>query len=336
MSDVEDDSRLTENAPLAFGLCIGAGLATCVGAAVVYNTWLVRIATKKVLAGGLGLSSGVMLYVSFGEIFNKSFDEFKKITEREEHAYGYATASFFCGILIMKLIDFIVHRALHTDCDPKPCCTDEKNCRGAPIKHDTSKDGGDVVSTDASDIQISEIPETTEVQSPLHVHTIQLDKDMEEEFRRKKLRKMGIVTALAIGIHNFPEGLATFMATLMSPGVGVPLAVGIAIHNIPEGICVALPIYYATGNRHKAFFWAFISGISEPIGALIGWGILSNALEGLTFGILFGVVAGMMVTIVCHELLPTAHRYDPTDKVVTNSLILGMMIMAASLLCFQL
>ena len=150
----------------------------------------------------------------------------------------------------------------------------------------------------------------------------------------RKLVRMGINTALAIGIHNFPEGLATFVAALDDPAVGAVLAIAIGIHNIPEGLCVALPIYYATGNRWKAFMWACISGISEPIGALLGWIVLANTMSDDLYAILFGLVGGMMVIISTKELLPTAHRYDPEDTVVTYSLIAGMVIMALSLVLF--
>lgn len=150
----------------------------------------------------------------------------------------------------------------------------------------------------------------------------------------EKLVRMGLMTALAIGIHNFPEGLATFVASLSDPSVGAALAVAIAIHNIPEGLCVAIPVYYATGNRWKAFGWALLSGVSEPIGAGLGWLILKDMMSELVYGLLFGIVAGMMVNITIHELIPTAVRYDPADKVTTNSIIIGMVIMAASLTLF--
>ncbi|CAM9523184.1 unnamed protein product [Laminaria digitata] len=150
----------------------------------------------------------------------------------------------------------------------------------------------------------------------------------------QKLVRMGVMTAVAIGIHNFPEGLATFVAALSDPSVGLALAVAIAIHNIPEGLCVAIPVYYATGNRWKAFGWALLSGISEPIGAGLGWLILKDIMSELVYGLLFGVVAGMMVNITLHELIPTAVRYDPADKVTTNSIIAGMAIMALSLTLF--
>jgi len=335
----EDLHKYEENAPLAFGLCVGAGLATCVGAAIVYSSWLVKIASKKILAAGLGLSSGVMLYVSFGEILTKSTNAFENVTHDHDTAYAYATLSFFGGVVIMKIIDYLVHLCLPKCTDPKPCLTVKKALTPMNLEASSSEmckadnvDGccvqaGDVQLTASQDCQQCEFAPTCD---------IELDKNLEEELRKKDLARMGIKTALAIWIHNIPEGLATFIATMVSSEIGIPLAIGIAIHNIPEGISVAMPIYYASGNRHKAFLWAFLSGISEPIGALIGWAILSNALDGLPFGILFGLVAGMMVTIVCHELLPTAHKYDPEDKVVTNSLIIGMAIMAASLLLFSL
>ena len=149
-----------------------------------------------------------------------------------------------------------------------------------------------------------------------------------------KLMRMSINTAIAIGLHNFPEGLATFVATLNDPKVGAVLAVAIAIHNIPEGLCVAMPIYYATGQRWKAFGWAVLSGASEPLAALLGWAVLANSFTDTMYAVLFGLVAGMMVIISVRELLPTAHRYDPEDAVVTYAFIAGMCVMALSLVLF--
>ena len=151
----------------------------------------------------------------------------------------------------------------------------------------------------------------------------------------KKLIKMGLNTAVAIAIHNFPEGLATFVAALGDSKVGAVLAIAIGIHNIPEGLCVAMPIYYATGNRWKAFGWALLSGLSEPFAALLGWLVLANVFSPTAFAVLFGLTGGMMVIISVKELLPTAHRYDEQDTVVTYSFIFGMMVMALSLVLFQ-
>mmetsp|Transcript_8954 Transcript_8954/g.19049 ORF Transcript_8954/g.19049 Transcript_8954/m.19049 type:complete len:148 (-) Transcript_8954:1964-2407(-) len=146
---------------------------------------------------------------------------------------------------------------------------------------------------------------------------------------------MGLNTALAIAIHNFPEGLATFVAALDDPSVGVVLGIAIGIHNIPEGLCVALPTYYATGNRCKAFMWGCLSGASEPIAALLGWLVLANSMSDNVYAILFGLVSGMMVIISLKELIPTAHRYDSDDTVVTYSVIAGMAIIALSLVLFK-
>merc|ERR1712008_9271 len=119
--------------------------------------------------------------------------------------------------------------------------------------------------------------------------------------------------------------------------MGLNTALAIAIHNIPEGLCVALPIYYATESKLKGFVWALLSGLSEPIGAFIGWLIIKGTGDDMNqavYGVLFGVVAGMMVMIVLLELLPTASKYDPQDSVVTTSLVIGMLVMAASLCIF--
>ncbi|HRV99825.1 MAG TPA: zinc transporter ZupT, partial [Aminobacteriaceae bacterium] len=149
----------------------------------------------------------------------------------------------------------------------------------------------------------------------------------------KRLIRMGILTALAIAIHNFPEGLATFTAALTDPNLGIAIAVAIAIHNIPEGIAVSVPIYYATGSRRKAFNYSFLSGVSEPIGALLAWLVLAPFLSGALFGVIFASVAGIMVFISVDQLLPAARKYGE-HHVSIYGLVIGMMIMAASLLLF--
>jgi zinc transporter, ZIP family len=148
--------------------------------------------------------------------------------------------------------------------------------------------------------------------------------------------RMSLNTVIAIALHNFPEGLATFVAALHDPKVGAVLALAIAIHNMPEGLCVALPVYYATGKRWKAFGLAVCSGVSEPLTALLGWAVLANSLDYTMYAILFGLVSGMMVTISVRELLQAAHSYDPEDSVVTNSYLIGMLTMAFSLVLFVL
>lgn len=151
--------------------------------------------------------------------------------------------------------------------------------------------------------------------------------------QQKSLQRMGLITALAIGIHNFPEGLATFTSALQDPHLGIAIAVAIAIHNIPEGIATAVPIYYATGNRKRAFLVSFFSGITEPIGAIIGYLILRPFFNDAVFGALFGLVAGIMVFISIEELLPMAREYEKS-KVTIIGFVSGMAVIALSLLLF--
>lgn len=150
-----------------------------------------------------------------------------------------------------------------------------------------------------------------------------------------RLMRMGLFTALAIAIHNFPEGLATFTAALKEPGLGIAIAVAIAIHNIPEGIAVSVPIFYATGSKRKAFWLSFLSGLAEPVGALVGYLILMPFINDsdMVFGILFAGVAGIMVFISLDELLPAAEEYGEHHLSIYG-LIAGMAIMALSLLLF--
>lgn len=150
---------------------------------------------------------------------------------------------------------------------------------------------------------------------------------------KKKLMRMGLFSALAIGIHNFPEGLATFTAAVHDPAYGIAIAIAIAIHNVPEGIAVSVPVYYATGDKKKAFKYSFLSGLAEPIGAVFGYLVLMPFMGPAVFGILFASVAGIMVFISLDELLPAAREYGEPHLAIYG-LIAGMMVMAASLILF--
>jgi ZIP family zinc transporter len=142
-----------------------------------------------------------------------------------------------------------------------------------------------------------------------HEHKAIKDFESKDPNNKKRLMRMGLFSALAIGIHNFPEGLATFISALHDPSIGIGIAVAIAIHNIPEGIAVSVPVYYATGNRKKALTLSLLSGLSEPIGALVGFFFLMPFLTPALFGVIFALVAGIMVYISLDELLPTAEKY---------------------------
>jgi ZIP family zinc transporter len=266
---------MNDNVWIAFGLTAIAGISTGIGSGLAL---IAKKTNKAFLSVSLGFSAGVMIYVSFIEIFVKAKDALVGV-------YGTASgswltvAAFFAGILFIGTIDRII-----------PAEENPHEVRGV------------------ENIQPSAIRET-------------------------HLKRMGIFTALAIGIHNFPEGLATFFSALSDPALGVAITVAIAIHNIPEGISVSVPIYFATGSKKKAFWFSFLSGVSEPVGAIIGYTLLKPFFSDSLFGFLFGGVAGIMVFISLDELLPAAKEYGEGHMAIYG-LIGGMAIMALSLLLF--
>lgn len=263
------------NILFAFGLTLFAGLSTGIGS-------LMSLFSKKFnprfLAGSLGFSAGVMIYVSLVEIFAKAKDS---LIDAHGIKLGniYTVIAFFSGIALIALIDKLIP-SIENPHEIKNI--DEKN-----FNHSSSK----------------------------------------------KLLRMGMFSALAIAIHNFPEGLATFMSAINDPTLGISIAFAIAIHNIPEGIAVSVPIYFATKNRKKAFWLSFLSGLAEPVGALLGFFILSSVFNASTFGLIFAGVAGIMVYISLDELLPTAEEYGE-HHIAIGGLISGMAVMAISLLLF--
>jgi len=167
------------------------------------------------------------------------------------------------------------------------------------------------------------------VPAPANPHEFPHDDDG----RSRRLMRMGTLTALAIALHNFPEGFATFVSALQEPSVAIPVAVAIALHNIPEGISVSVPIYHATGNRRKAFTWSFLSGLAEPVGGILGYLLLRPFLTDTLFGVVFAGVAGIMVFVSLDKLLPTAREYGEHHLSIYG-LVAGMAVMALSLLLF--
>jgi len=165
-------------------------------------------------------------------------------------------------------------------------------------------------------------------------HEIRLIEEKNNATDYSKLHRMGIFTAIAIAVHNFPEGLATFIAALKDPSLGIATAVAIAIHNIPEGMSVSVPIFFATGSRKKAFFYSFLSGLAEPLGALFGYFFFLRYFTDSTFGIIFAGVGGIMVFISLDELLPSAEKFGEHHLAIYG-LLAGMAVMAASLILFS-
>ncbi len=176
------------------------------------------------------------------------------------------------------------------------------------------------------------VPKVENPHEPLKVEDMDTCEYLKEDLTKDNtLMRAGLLTAIAIAIHNFPEGLATLASSLRDPSLGIATALAVAIHNIPEGISVSVPIYCATGSKKKAFRFSFLSGLSEPLGAIIGYLILMPFLNDAVFGILLGFIAGIMIFISLDELLPLARKYDEAHLSMYG-LVLGMAVMAVSLL----
>ncbi len=287
---------------IAFALTLFAGLATGIGSALAFFT---RTTNTRFLAIALGFSAGVMIYVSMVEIFFKARESL--VAELGAVQGNWITLlSFFGGILVIGVIDRLV--------------PSDENPHEVRMVEDVS--------------EIDEVKKLSRENSKNEEDRVDDRSPSEEEKKdrrkKKKLMRMGVFSALAITIHNFPEGLATFIAALTDLSIGIPIAVAIAIHNIPEGIAISVPIYYATGSRRKAFKYSFLSGLAEPVGAIIGWLILMPYLNESVFGIIFAAVAGIMVFISIDELLPAAREYGEHHLSVYG-LIGGMAVMGISL-----
>ena len=263
-------------------LTLIAGSATGIGGALVLFK---KKLSSNTLAASLGLSAGVMVFISLAEMFPEAQ---KEITSLGSIKYGEAWTllAFFAGMGIIMLIDFLV----------------------------------------------------PEYENPHEATELSLDADSltGQDSSRKSLHRLGIMSAMAIAIHNFPEGIATFIGALNDPQMGAGISFAIAIHNIPEGIAVAIPIYYATKSKGKALLYATLSGFSELIGALICIAVtaifgVELSAGGPVFPLILAAVSGIMIYISLDELLPTAEKYGK-HHIAIAGVISGMAIMGISLL----
>ncbi|ECL3555247.1 zinc transporter ZupT [Campylobacter jejuni] len=277
---------------IAMLLTLFAGFSTAIGSIIAFFS---RKDDLRVLSLGLGFSAGVMIYISFMEILPTVLKDFKNYYN-SHWAELLGLACFFGGILISLLIDKLIPEDVNPH-EPKE---------------------------DLSELKICPLPQKG--QNPPKFHP----GEKLHQINTKALKRTGIFTALAIAIHNFPEGFATFISSLDNLTLGIAIAIAVAIHNIPEGLAVSLPIYHATGDKKKAFIYSALSGFAEPLGAFVGALILLPFIGDLTLAISFAVIAGIMVFISLDELLPAAKTYDKAHDSLYG-LIAGMAIMALSL-----
>jgi len=256
---------------IAFLLTLFAGLSTGIGSLIAF---IAKRTNTNFLSIALGLSAGVMIYVSFMEMLPKALASLSDIFGNKTGML-YMIFGLFGGIALIALIDFL-------------------------------------------------IPES---RNPHEMHGVE---EMKSNYR---LKQTGIITAITIAIHNFPEGIATFMSALTSLEVAIPITAAIAIHNIPEGIAVAVPIYHATGSKKKAFWLSFASGLAEPVGALIAFFFLLPFWTPVLDGFILSAVSGIMIYISLDELLPSAEKYGKHHLSIIG-LVVGMVVMAMSLYLF--
>lgn len=285
------------NVLTAFLFTLLAGLSTGIGSALAF---FANRTNTRFLAASLGFSAGVMIYVSFVELLAGATADLVAALGSKSHGEWAATAAFFGGMVFIAVIDKLVPEVENPHEVKKV-----EDMR--PVEHASERFAEEAAALAAE-----------RERRPGAGNT-------------RHLMRMGTLTALVIGIHNFPEGLATFMSTIQNPNIGFSIAIAIAIHNIPEGIAVSVPIFYATGDRKKAFLWSFLSGLTEPLGALAGYLILRNFMTPTMSGVVLAGVAGIMVFISLDELLPSAERYGEHHLSIYGA-VTGMMVMAASLL----
>lgn len=263
----------------AVGLAMLAGLSTGIGGLMVA---FLKKNNPVILSVMLGFSAGIMIYVSFIELYQEALTNLC-LVHGPTNGKVMTVLSFFFGITLMAFINEFIPEPNHPHHLKKTemACVENKS-------QDTSKG-------------------------------------------RSRLLRTGIFTALAVTIHNFPEGIASYASAMKSPILGFSIALAIAIHNIPEGVAISIPVYFATGSKKKAFLYSLFSGLSEPFGAIVAFLVLGPFISDNLFGIIFGAVAGIMVYISIDELMPTAREYGEHNLSILG-LMLGMAVMALSVI----
>ncbi len=280
---------------LPLALSTIAGLSTVLGGAI---TFFIKKHSMRALSIGLGFSAGVMIFISLTELLPQSREY---ILQYLGQGSGWLVLlGFGAGMLVAVLIDRFVPDHIQ---DEKHLLNDEESIIDEEEKNKAvEKCEGDFCVTKTNG-----------------------------EWQR--LKRTGLVTALAVAIHNLPEGLATFFASSVDLRLGLTVVVAIAIHNIPEGIAVALPVYQATGSKRKVFWYTLLSGLAEPVGGVIGFFIIKLLFPELAVGIMFSIVAGIMTYISFDTLLPLSKEYDTGHYSITG-VVLGMLFIGATIFLF--
>lgn len=324
---------------LAWLLVLAASLSTIVGAALVILSGGYLAMSKRAVSACLGLASGVMLFVAVAELHAKSVEHFVLGNASEAHAYSLACVSFFVGAAFIVLSNIFLDMFLskedeqfemngaleakhsrdvsdthektddsHEHSNPEPTCDSKGSGETKDLEHGTTVDSADVA------VGVRHSSEEVRV-----------------------FYRIGVKACIAVVLHNFPEGLASFVTTIAEARSGIGITFGIILHNIPEGLCVAGPLYLATRSPWVALAWASLSALAELTGGLIGqivlWSAGTTGVPGTAFGFMFGVVNGIIVMVTATELLPMSSSLDPTHgrHYTSLSFLAGAAIIAVTL-----
>jgi ZIP family zinc transporter len=284
-----------ESVLTAFALTLFAGLSTGIGSLIA---WFAKKTSTRFLSVMLGFSGGVMIYVPMIELFQEAKGLLSGFLGAHEGMW-VTVAGFFGGMLVIAVIDKLVPE----EDNPHDIKLVESMADGAATGHKK--------------------PVLKKRKLSLGASAGKAAPD--------RLMRLGLLTAIAITVHNFPEGMATLVAALNDKSLGLSIAVAIAIHNIPEGIAVSVPVYTATGDRKKAFKWSLLSGLAEPLGAVVGYFVLLSVMNEVVSGVLIAAIAGIMVFISLDEILPAAREYGEPHLSIYG-MVGGMAVMAISLI----
>jgi zinc transporter ZupT len=372
LTDVDDDApnddgttsgssnKLTSSVIAgAMGMSVLGGFATTISVLVISVERLKFLADSRSLAVAFALSSGVMLFIGLADLWGESLTFYRAAfttggtvdPEAYEHggssttagtcdntcnghAYLAVIASFFAGTTIILLVEFLVHGVLDRK---KPNKSDQDD--GAVTHKDVdlelnADEGGPASPTSPTNLNGAASPSLQRLNIPNSPGT-QSAVSESTAAQKRDFHRAGMMTGIAVAIHNFPEGLALFVSSLQGLRTGIVLGIGIILHNMPEGVAVAAPVYYATGSKLEAFKWTAISGIAQPLGAGIGWAAVSGGMSYWLEALLYGLVAGMLVTITVKELLKGAYKFDPRGKLFVPAFFLGVAIIAVSLMALK-
>ncbi len=265
-----------------------AGLSTVLGGFV---TFFIKENSLKFLSFGLGLSAGVMLFISLVDLYPEACELIQN--QMGDKFLFLAIVAFGIGMLLAILIDFFIPDHLQTQMFNKQIGANEKHIDSTDCKEDEN--------------------------APIEIG---------------KIKRAGILTAIVVAVHNFPEGLATFFTTTQNLMLGVGIVFAIAIHNIPEGMAISIPVYQATHSKRKAFLYSFMSGMAEPLGGVIGFFVIRTFFPNLCLGLIFSLVAGIMTYISIDTLLPLSKDYD-TGHYSISGVVLGILTMGFALILLE-